>query len=575
MQRTLKFICSFLLFMISTSKTLAHDGHAHRINFNELTYLPNFDATANLPLNASTIFLATLFVLILLIAMVKFYQTNKLFNPMRIIVGLFMICLFGCFTEEIKDTSPTSEIMKHFEPYQNSLDLRKDETHLFVGSNGFPDHPMMVGIKAWQQQVPIPQPYKGSNAWRITLRPKLSAKPISGKKALYSGAIALAINGVPIFNALNNRGDDTYLAGELDDFGGHCGKGDDYHYHIAPVHLEKLAGKGKPIAYALDGFPIYGYTDSEGKEPADLDEFNGRMENDSYRYYSTKKFPYINGGLRGVVNIRSDRVDPQPRDNPIRPPGEPLRGAKITDFIRDDEKNTYTLKYDLQGKTNAVKYTINKDGTYSFVYQNANGKETSETYRNRNKQDDKDKDKKDKNDKDKDKDKKKKDDFDRKQVTKDDVPESSTFKLSSPAFKADGAFPKEFTGDGEGISPPLEWKGEPEGTKFYALTLWHIPGPGDEKSYWVIYNIPASVNSLPKNSMNIGKDGFNDKNRTGYDPMKSKGPGAKQYNITIYALSAEPKFNKEKVTRTELLSAIKGISLAKSTLTYSYERGGK
>ncbi len=562
--------CSIFLSLLLAGQVLAHAGHTHPTNPNELSFLPNLDANLHPPGIDPILFLATLFVLILLLAMVKIYQTNKRFNPITMVVGLFMICLLGCFTEEIKDTSPPSGIMKHFEPYQNSLELRKDDSYLYVGSNGFPDHPMMVGIQSWQQQVPIPQPYKGSNSWRITLRPKLSKKPISGKKALYSGAIALAINGVPIFNALNNRGDDTFLAGELDDFGGHCGKGDDYHYHIAPVHLEKLAGKGNPIAYALDGFPIYGYTDSEGREPADLDEFNGRMENDGYRYYSTKKFPYINGGLRGVVNIRGDRVDPQPRDNPIRPPGEPLRGAKITEFLRDDEKKTYTLKYDFQGKTNAVKYALNKDGTYSFVYQNANGKETNETYRSRNKQDDKDK-----KDKDKDKDKKKKDDFKGKQVTKDDVPESSTFKLSSPAFKTDGAYPKEFTGDGEGVSPPLEWKGAPEGTKFYALTLWHIPGPGDEKSYWVLYNIPASINSLPKNSMTIGKDGFNDKNRTGYDPMKSKGPGVKQYNITLYALSEEPKFSKERITRAELLSAIKGISLAKSTLNYTYERGEK
>ena len=28
---------------------------------------------------------------------------------------------------------------------------------------------------------------------------------------------------MPIFNALNNRGDDAKAFGELDDFGGHCG----------------------------------------------------------------------------------------------------------------------------------------------------------------------------------------------------------------------------------------------------------------------------------------------------------------------------------------------------------------
>ena len=53
-----------------------------------------------------------------------------------------------------------------------------------------------------------------------------------GEKRALSGAIALAVNGMPIFNALNNRGDDAYLAGELDDWGGHAGRADDYHYHM-------------------------------------------------------------------------------------------------------------------------------------------------------------------------------------------------------------------------------------------------------------------------------------------------------------------------------------------------------
>lgn len=274
-------------------------------------------------------------------------------------------------------------IQKHFEPFKDKLELKADDKYLYVGSNGLPDHPMMVGIRAWQQQVPLPQPYTGNNAWRIPLKPVLADKPISAKSALFRGAIALAVNGVPIFNALNNRGDDTFLAGELDDYGGHCGRGDDYHYHIAPVHLEKKVGKGNPIAYALDGFPVYGFTDAEGKEPKDLDEFNGRMEKDGYRYYSTKKYPYINGGMRGVVTIRGDQIEPQPRDAPVRPAGEPLRGAKITSFDRDDEHKKYTLKYEVQGKTLSVKYSINNDGTYTFIYTDRNGKETTETYRRR------------------------------------------------------------------------------------------------------------------------------------------------------------------------------------------------
>lgn len=192
------------------------------------------------------------------------------------------------------------------------------------------------------------------------------------------------MNGVPIFNPIKNDGrTDTYLAGELDQFGGHCGRADDYHYHIAPIHLQKLVGKGNPIGYALDGFPLYGFLDSEGKEPKNLDEFNGRAEAGGYRYYSTKKYPYVNGGLRGVVTVREDQIDPQPRANPIRPDGRPLRGAKITDFIRDDVKQVFTLKYEVGSKKSSIKYTINRDGSYDFVFNDANGMQTSETYRNR------------------------------------------------------------------------------------------------------------------------------------------------------------------------------------------------
>lgn len=491
-------------------------------------------------------------------------------------------------SEEMVQGGQVPLVQKHFEPFKNKLQLKSTADFLYVGSDGFPDHPMMIGIKAWQQQVPLPQPYTKTNAWRIPLHPKLAEKPISSKKALYSGAIALAVNGVPIFNALNNRGEDAYLAGELDDYGGHCGRGDDYHYHAAPVHLEKVVGKGNPIAYALDGFPIYGYTDSKGKEPQDLDEFNGRMEEDGYRYYSTKTYPYINGGMRGEVFVRGDRIEPQPSDRPIRPAGTPLRGATITDFVRNDPAKTYTVKYQLRRAENSVKYTINQDGSYTFTYRDASGKETSENYRRNERQEDKGKTSKKKDGKGRDGKKKGegKDDkkgSDPKGNGKGESPgigntnrpknNPDDFVLSSPAFGAGEFYPVEFTGDGEGVSPPLSWKGAPKGTRSFALTLWHLPGPGGpEKSYWVLYNIPAAAHCLPKNVRGIGKTGYNDKNQTNYDPMKSKGPGAKEYHVTLYALSAEPRFTQEKVTRSELLNAIRDITIGETTLSYTYER---
>ena len=85
------------------------------------------------------------------------------------------------------------------------------------------------------------------------------------------------------------------------------------------------------------------------------------------------------------------------------------------------------------------------------------------------------------------------------------------------------------------MSPAVEWKYAPQGTQSFALSLWHI-APNQEKSYWVVYNIPVNVTQLAKNGKGVGKLGLNDKKRAEYDPMCSKGPGVKLYHITVYAL---------------------------------------
>ena len=238
----------------------------------------------------------------------------------------------------------------------------------------------MVGITSWQQQVPIPQAYSGDNAWRIPLHPVPAKKPLSTKNRFLRGAIALAANGVPIFNPLNNRGEDAFLFGELDEFGGHCGRADDYHYHIAPVHLEKVIGRGLPIAYALDGYPIYGYEEPDGAPVIGLDAFHGHTDKlGRYHYHATKKYPYLNGGFHGEVVERGGQVDPQPRVEPIRPDLRPLRDAKITDFTEMKPGN-YRLTYEVKGKKGSVSYSLTENGGATFTFVDPNGKTNSETY---------------------------------------------------------------------------------------------------------------------------------------------------------------------------------------------------
>ena len=243
-----------------------------------------------------------------------------------------------------------------FSAFAKSVKVFRSGKYYLVESNGIPDHQMMVGIKAWQQQVPTPHPYTGTNSWPIPVTPVISKTPISAKNHFLRGAIAVAINGVPIFNALTNKGTDAYLTGELDDWGGHCGRADDYHYHMAPFHLQAIAGKKVPIAYALDGFPIYGETEVDGKVAVGLDEFNGHFDaKKKYHYHGTKTYPYINGGFKGVVTEVDGQVEPQAVTKGFRPAGTPLRGASITGFERQGD-DAYILNYLLNGSEYQIEY---------------------------------------------------------------------------------------------------------------------------------------------------------------------------------------------------------------------------
>jgi phosphatidylethanolamine-binding protein (PEBP) family uncharacterized protein len=152
------------------------------------------------------------------------------------------------------------------------------------------------------------------------------------------------------------------------------------------------------------------------------------------------------------------------------------------------------------------------------------------------------------------------------------------FVLSSPEIGADSLLPVDYTCDGQSSTLPLEWSGAPEETVSLALIMHHEASPTDIHWYWVLYNIPASVHSLPKNVSGIGTLGtnsVNDKNE--YAPPCSQGPGIKAYTYTIYALSSNPVISvpQAEVTRQVLLDAIDEITLSSTKMTVFYSRNVK
>ena len=298
------------------------------------------------------------------------------------VVGL-CFALFSFTLKSLQSTNPNT-INAAFAPFVPNVHTFYDTTYLWVESKGIPTtHPMMVGISnsGWQRQVPIPQCYMGTNAWPIPLKPTMATNPIPVDAVHFTrGAIAIAVNGVPIFNEHTNTGADAYTAGQLDTYGGHSGRGDDYHYHIAPLHLYAYTQATLPIAYALDGFAVYGSVEPDGTTMQTLDANHGHSYGGTYHYHGTTTYPYMIGNMAGnVTEDNTHQLIPQAAAHPVRAGQNPLGGALITACNPNTTGNGYTMIYTYQSNTDSVVYSWDALGNYTFKYYTAGNLDSSET----------------------------------------------------------------------------------------------------------------------------------------------------------------------------------------------------
>jgi Raf kinase inhibitor-like YbhB/YbcL family protein len=156
-----------------------------------------------------------------------------------------------------------------------------------------------------------------------------------------------------------------------------------------------------------------------------------------------------------------------------------------------------------------------------------------------------------------------------------------TFKLTSPAIAEGQPIPRDYTGDGRDVSPPLVWSDPPEGTRSFALVCEDPDAPRGTWTHWVVFNLPAEAHELsggvPREETLSGPglsgatQGRNDFGKTGYGgPAPPRGK-PHRYFFKLYALDA-PLDLRPGATRTQMLEAIKGHVLAEAHLMGTYAR---
>ena len=155
-----------------------------------------------------------------------------------------------------------------------------------------------------------------------------------------------------------------------------------------------------------------------------------------------------------------------------------------------------------------------------------------------------------------------------------------TMILSTDAFTNNAEIPRNYTCEGEDVSPYLAWEGVPAEAKSLVLIVDDpdAPDPDAPKMtwvHWVLYNIPASANELPQ-GIEAGElpsgtlQGMNDWRRTGYG-----GPcppiGRHRYFYKLYALD-EVLPDLGKPSKAELEEAMQGHIIAQAELVGTYKK---
>jgi Raf kinase inhibitor-like YbhB/YbcL family protein len=114
--------------------------------------------------------------------------------------------------------------------------------------------------------------------------------------------------------------------------------------------------------------------------------------------------------------------------------------------------------------------------------------------------------------------------------------------LRSSAFDDGAAIPRQYTGEGEDVSPPLDWSDPPAGTRSFVVLCDDPDAPSGTWHHWAAYDIPHGCSTLPADAgaaPNGFRQALNDFGKPGYGgPFPPRSDGPHRYRFRLLAVSA-------------------------------------
>ncbi|MGH9120099.1 MAG: YbhB/YbcL family Raf kinase inhibitor-like protein [Acidimicrobiales bacterium] len=144
------------------------------------------------------------------------------------------------------------------------------------------------------------------------------------------------------------------------------------------------------------------------------------------------------------------------------------------------------------------------------------------------------------------------------------VGSTPTFALTSPAFANGAALPVEFTCDGAGAPPPVEWSDPPSLAVELALVVTDTDE--DDSVRWIVAGLPPVATQLDTNALPSGAVDL------GYEPpCPNPGTEAHVYVFTLYALPS-PLGLEAGATSADAIARIESSPAQAAQLTAFYGR---
>ncbi|MBL7931240.1 MAG: YbhB/YbcL family Raf kinase inhibitor-like protein [Bacteroidia bacterium] len=133
---------------------------------------------------------------------------------------------------------------------------------------------------------------------------------------------------------------------------------------------------------------------------------------------------------------------------------------------------------------------------------------------------------------------------------------AQTFTLKSTDLSGQATQKQFYNGmgcTGQNISPQLSWENAPEGTAFFAVTMYDKDAPtGSGFWHWVVFNIPATMTELKSGAGDVSKkmlpkeviQSITDFGKPGYGGPCPPPGAPHQYLFTVYALKSKIDLDK-------------------------------